>query len=423
MAVLNFKFTTSPVGYKSGTLGIVATEKGTTNRKAMRIEGLTAPNLNHWSKKEQRFLGGTQNDVDNNNLLDQLRSKCVELQSNSQITTPQQFIEALRTGVAPNDVVTLKDYIKSLIDKMRNGTNNKRPSRNYQVYVNLLHKLEKEGNILNVPLGQINNKHFIAFGEFILSLSDDEGRTNYLNIMKLFKQVHTRACKEELNYNALCYPYADYAPTKLYEDEEKRNSLSLEEYNRFVNLDLNTVNHSGCNVEFYKTLYHNFCVFLYEMKMRPVDALKANVKNIITRNGKQYIKYVAEKKKNSKEKNKTTYAPITPKALEIINFYKGQSSKGYIFPFSLNEYDWDYNNAVSWNKWNNRKQRAIEMVNQWLKKVTDTLGIDFPMICYTFRHSTLSHACMAENANYMQIALEAATSPDMLLKHYVSNVI
>lgn len=159
------------------------------------------------------------------------------------------------------------------------------------------------------------------------------------------------------------------------------------------------------------------------MKMRPVDALKANVKNIVTRNGKQYIKYVAEKKKNSKEKNKTTYAPITPKALEIITYYQSQSSKGYIFPFSLNEYDWDYNNAVSWNKWNNRKQRAIDMVNQWLKKVTVTLGIDFPMICYTFRHSTLSHACMAENANYMQIALEAATSPDMLLKHYVSNVI
>lgn len=423
MAKIIYSFTPSPKGRKKGTWAVSVGYKGSTERVPYLIEGLVAPSIEHWNKKEQKFLGGTQNDVDNNKLLDELRSKCDAFLKHSQITTPQQFVDALRTGIASKDVVTFGDYVQSLIDKMRNGTNNKRPSRNYQVYVNLLHKLEKEGTIMNVPLEKINNKHFIAFGKFILSLTDDEGRTNYLNIMKLFKQVHTKACKEELNYNALCYPYADYAPTKLDEDEEKRNSLSLDEYNRFVNIDLNTVSHSGCNVEFYKTLYHNFCIFLYEMKMRPVDALKANVKNIVTRNGKQYIKYVAEKKKNSKEKNKTTYAPITPKALEIITYYKSQSSKGYIFPFSLNEYDWDYNNAVSWNKWNNRKQRAIDMVNQWLKKVTVTLGIDFPMICYTFRHSTLSHACMAENANYMQIALEAATSPDMLLKHYVSNVI
>ena len=186
---------------------------------------------------------------------------------------------------------------------------------------------------------------------------------------------------------------------------------------------MSSTKQSGINVDFYKSLYHNFCVFLYEMKMRPVDALKLHTSNIVTRNGRQYFKYVAEKKKNSKEKNKTTYTPITSKALEIINQYKGQSSKGYIFPFALNAYDWDYSNATSWNKWNNRKQRAIDMVNQWLKKVADVMGIDFPLVCYTFRHSTLSHACMSEGANYMQIALEAATSPDMLLKHYVSNVI
>lgn len=423
MAVINFTFTTSPQGYKAPTLGVVACLKGTDKRKPMRIEGLTSPDYAHWDKKQQRFLGGTQNDVDNNNLLDALRSQCEQLQKNSQITTPQQFIDALRTGVAPKDVVTFGDFLNSLIDEMRNGTNNKRPSKNYQVYINLLHKLEREGNIINVALADVCNKHFIAFSDFILSLPDDEGRTNYYNLMKLFKQVHTKASKRELNQYRLVFPYAEYTPVKDNEDEEKRPSLSLEQYAQFVNLDLSKIYQSGINVDFYKSLYHNFCVFLYEMKMRPVDALKLHTSNIVTRNGRQYFKYVAEKKKNSKEKNKTTYTPITSKALEIINQYKGQSSKGYIFPFALNAYDWDYSNATSWNKWNNRKQRAIDMVNQWLKKVADVMGIDFPLVCYTFRHSTLSHACMSEGANYMQIALEAATSPDMLLKHYVSNVI
>lgn len=37
----------------------------------------------------------------------------------------------LERGVAPSDVVILGDYLRSLIDEMRNGTNNKRPSRTY----------------------------------------------------------------------------------------------------------------------------------------------------------------------------------------------------------------------------------------------------------------------------------------------------
>lgn len=423
MARLTYSFTTSLQGYAKGILGVSAGFKGKTNRTPYLIEGLKPYDVNHWDKKTKRFLGGTQNDVDNNKLLVELENQCNALLKNPQITTPQQFIDALRTGVTPKDVVTFGDFIKSLIEGMRNGTNNKRPSKNYQVYINLLHKLKREGNIIDVALADVCNKHFIAFSDFILSLSDDEGRTNYYNLMKLFKQVHTKASKRELNQYRLVFPYVEYTPVKDDEDEEKRPSLTLEQYAQFVNLDLSKVNQSGVNVEFYKSLYHSFCVFLYEMKLRPVDALKLHSNNIVTLNGKQYFKYVAEKKKNSKEKNKTTYAPITPKAQEIVNQYKGKSSKGYIFPFALNEYDWDYNNATSWNKWNNRKQRAIDMVNQWLKKVAIILEVSFPLVCYTFRHSTLSHACMSEGANYMQIALEAATSPDMLLKHYVSNVI
>ena len=90
---------------------------------------------------------------------------------------------------------------------MRNGTNNKRPSKTYQPYINLLHKLEKEQtaqyegkrlDLINTPIADVDNKCFIQFGNFLLSLSDDEGRSNYLNIMKLFKQTHKKAFDREL---------------------------------------------------------------------------------------------------------------------------------------------------------------------------------------------------------------------------------
>lgn len=414
MANLIYCITPSLRGQKKGKFGISVGYKGSTIRIPYLIEGLKSPNVDYWNKKEQRFLGGTQNDVDNNKLLDDLRDRCDKLLKNPQITTPQQFVEALRTG---KDKITFGDYIESLIKGMKNGTDNKKPSRNYQNYVNLFHKLEKEGNIINVSISDINNKHFIAFSDFILSLSDDEGRSNYLKIMGYFKAVWKRAFNKEINNNLLRFKYDDYAPSK--DVSEKLPSLSLEQYKQFVNLDLSKVYQSGIKPDFYKKLYHNFCIFLYETKSRPVDVLRLHSSQIETINGKPCIKYVAEKKKNTKDVG-YIFSPLSPKALEIINYYKGMSKGGYVFPFACNDYEWDYKNADSWNKWNIRKNRALEMIRIWLKKVAKIIGVEFDFTLYTFRRSAFSHACNADNVNWGRVALCGGTSIDMLEKHYVS---
>ena len=80
-------------------------------------------------------------------------------------------------------------------------------------------------DLINVPIAEIDNKGFIQFSNFILSLSDDEGRTNYLNIMKLFKQVHTKAYDRELTDTVLRFKYTDCAP--LLPDEYAEKSPSL----------------------------------------------------------------------------------------------------------------------------------------------------------------------------------------------------
>lgn len=419
---LYYTLTPSAPSMAKGVLCVVIGNKGqSTGRKPFPIDGITNPNYEFWDKKAKRFKDGTDTARANNPVLDRVCALCDELLSNSKITTPQQFFDALKLGVAPNDVLTLGGFLNQLIDEMRNGTNNKRPSRNYQTYRNLLHKLEREGDLINVPIGDISNCHFIQFSNFVLSLADDEGKSNYSNLMKLFKQVHKKAFERELNNNALRFKYADNAP--LTDDVEKLPSLTLEQYTQFCELDLSIIPQSGVNADFYKELYHDVCMFLYEVKTRPVDFIRAHTDNIVTMNGKTYYKYVAEKKKNHKNRDKVVNAELSEKALQIIAKYKGKSSKGYIFPFSLNEYDWDYTNAQSWNKWNNRKNRALEMVRVWLKKVQKVLKLDFDLTLYTFRRSALSHACMADGANLMRIALNGGTSVDMLQKHYVSNTV
>lgn len=415
-----YTFTISAPGRKKGVLCVVVRIKGTTTRCVCPVQGLVAPDIKCWDQSAQRFLGGTQADVDNNNLLNELAQKCDKLANNPRVTSANEFVELIYREEELPPVETFGEYLRSIITAMRTGNNNKRPSRNYQTYINLLHKLEMEKNILEVPIGEISNKHFIQFSDFLISLHKSTGFSNYLNLMKYFKQVHKRAFEQEKNSNILRFKYADAAP--LTEVNEKLSSMTKEEYMAFKKLDLSKVLQSGRKQEFYKELYRDFCIFLYETKMRPVDVIKAHSSGLVVINDRPFLRYIAEKKKNSREKNKVTYTPLNHNALAIIKKYEHASSQGYIFPFSLNEYKWDFMNAEQWNRWNNRKARALEMINHWLKKVSQALNLDFVLTTYSFRRTALSHACQ-DSMNYLMIALEASTSPDMLLKHYVSNVV
>lgn len=431
-----FKLTPSAPSRPKGVLCVVVGYKGTPQgRKSHVIDGLTAPDFRYWDKKAQRFTSGTDTARANNPVLDDICKRCDELLDNPAITSTSEFKDALDSGVTPSKVATLGDFLKTLIDEMRDGTNNKRPSKNYQCYLNLLHKLEKEketqykgkvSDLITVPIAEIDNKCFIQFSNFILSLSDDEGRTNYLNIMKLFKQVHTKAYERELTDTTLRFKYTENAPLLPDEYTEKSPSLTPEQYAQFVTLNVSTLSKSGALSYELMQLYKDYCVFLYETKMRPVDVTHAHTDNIVTIDSKQFYRYTPEKKKNNKQtdKAKTVYAPLSDEALSIIAKYKGKSSQGYIFPFSMNEYNWDMMNAESWNKWNNRKARLQEMINKWLReKVAKALNWDIVPHLYTFRHSTLTHACMSEGANFMLIALNGGTSIEMLQKHYVSNTV
>lgn len=432
MCNLRYVLTPSAPGRPKDILCVVVGYKGKSQgRKPYAIDGLTSPDFRYWDKKTQRFTSGTDTAKANNPVLDAVCARCDELLNNPAITSPSEFIDALRSGVAPSAVLTLGEFLRSLIDEMRNGTNNKRPSRNYQCYVNLLHKLEKEEtaqyqgkqlDLISVPISEVDNKCFIQFSKFILSLSDEEGRRNYLNIMKLFKQVHTKACDRELTDTPFRFKYTDYAPFVADTDVEKLPALTPEQYAQFVALDVRTLPKSGSLTYERMQMYKDFCIFLYETMTRPVDVTRAHAKSIASINCKLYFRYVPEKKKNYREKNKTVYATITDTALSIIEKYKGKSKQGYVFPFSMNEYKWDMMNAKSWNTWNNRKARLQEMINKWLReKVATALNWDIEPSLYTFRHSALTHACMSENANWGAIALSGGTSIEMLQRHYVSN--
>lgn len=400
------------------------TEKGKSNGLRVTVKGLQEPDFTYWNKKEQRFVDASESAIHNNNVLQDLKQSYQWFINNCFPQSPMELKQMVETGkqISNKQVLTLGYFLRTDIEKMRQG-NNKKPSKHYQNYINLLHKLEAEGQIINVPLADICNSHFKQFGQFILSLSMEEGKSNYIAHMRRFKTVHQKAYNAELNENLLTYKYADDAPTV---DSKKRIALTQKQYAKFVKMDLSTIPQGGCNPAYYKELYRDYCIFLYEMKIRPADAIRLRHDNIVLIGEQQTecVRYIPEKKKNyAKTDKKVLNNRLTNTAKSIIKKYTGKSSKGYIFPFAMNEYDWDLDNATSWGKWNNRKQATMELVRAFLKKTAKHVGIkpeDF--ILYTFRHSAITHEVDSNKKSPTIIAYEAGTSLKMIENNYLNYV-
>ena len=415
MANLNFNFT-----FKDGVFCLCCTVKGTTTRHYKEVSGiykLSNPNFKKWDKKEQRFIEPTLEAISNNARLEAMKahyqSLYESLSASMEVINGKVLFcqETEIQKIIAEKQMTFGGYVRQIIHNGKTESA-KKPSKNYQKYINLMHKLEKEGNIIDKPMKDICNSDFIAFGSFILNhLTIEEGKNNYVNLMKLFKAVHTQAYNRELNNNVLRYPYMKDAPTR---KSRERVAFTVRQYNKFCSLDLTIIPHSGVNRMFYKELYRDFCIFLYEMKMRPCDVIRLHTNNI----NNSFIVYVAEKKKNYLDEHKrTTCVKLTETAKRIVCKYRGKSTKGYVFPFTMNNYDWDFDNAVSWNKWQNRKQKTLQDINEFLHKFESILHIK-EITLYTFRHSAFTHAVNAKGSNLMRIAREGSTSIDMLENHY-----
>jgi hypothetical protein len=66
----------------------------------------------------------------------------------------------------------------------------------------LLHKLEKEGEIINVPLNAVDDNHFTAFGRFILK---ELKGVNYLFLFQPISQTQGFAGEPEKPVKVTCF--------------------------------------------------------------------------------------------------------------------------------------------------------------------------------------------------------------------------
>ncbi len=410
--ILNLRFTTE----KGFGLSLKATVKGTSKANYKKVQGLRNPDYAYWDNKAQCFNQPSLDAIYNNKVLKEMMNYYQKLLETGNITDGKQLFSDNPLEKTPT-VLTLGVYLQQLITKMK-SEKIQMPSKNYQCYITLLHKLELEGEVINVPLKDVDDTKFIQFSNFVL---DKLNGVNYLGLMKKFHATIVKARKEKLTTHVLDYPFKEKAPRNLIKAAEKAQNgvdiLTVNQYKKFVEMDLNEVPHGNKMQIKYMELYRDFCIFMYEMKMRPCDVVKLNVSDI---KGNNIIYWATKKKNYINESSSFVVSPLTKIAKRIIEKYKGLSSKGYVFPFAMNEYDWDFKDAASFNKWNNRKQATQERINMFLRKMAGVLGVN-KLTIYTFRHSTFTHKIM-DGANLMLLAKEGGTSVSMLEHHYFNHI-
>lgn len=416
----------------NGKLYLFARNVGTSVRSKRIIPGIVNPDFDTWEKdfKNGDFKGGfrapTVEAIANNAtiatfmhgfklVLDTLQpSTCKELFRLYDVS-----VNIKADGSAAIKKQTLGDFLCKMIEEKKTCKKHFAglPSGAYQNYVTLLHKLENEGEIIETPVNELSQDHVIRFKEYIIN---ELNNVNYGHLMTYMVSVCNMAVEQGLNKNTFTRPKRKAEKSDAKNTAKQIRSLTAQQLGTFAAYDLKKLLKGSApkrTVDQYE-LYRDFALFMYETKMRPIDVVKLRYEDIYDApGGVKFIEYVPEKLKH--HSGMITQSPLNEKALAIAIKYKGRSSKGYVFPFAMNEYDWNFGEPVSFKKHYIKWNALLQQINSFLHKLEKPLG--FPgLTLYMFRHTAFTVACREMKQSLIEIAAHGGTSVKMLEEHYVA---
>ena len=230
-----------------------------------------------------------------------------------------------------------------------------------------------------------------------------------------------RARKKHLTDKELIYKYSDATPLNELNKNSKRGTLTEEEFNDFIALDMSKIYLGGGNTQYYKELYRDFCILMTVLNVRPVDCIKLHWGDVTYDDElKCYaIRFLPEKKKNVRNKSHHIQ-PVyiqSELAINIIGKYKGKSKGGYMLPFAMNEHKWNMEDAKEFKRFDNRKGKTLESINLFLKKVQKEMKLGFNLTTYSFRHTGIN--ITINKYGPAHTAMMAGTSIAMLDNTYI----
>ena len=304
----------------------------------------------------------------------------------------------------------------------------RRPSAAWRVYLSLFNKLSQEGSLINEPLSSMGDRSFKRLIRWLLSPKGGRG-VNFDGTKKAFTAVLNRARKARLIRYIPDFPYSRFSPSRSKPLSASEflavggnvASLTMEQWQRFLSLDLSEVRIcAGPKMVFWKELYRDFFILLYELKSRPIDILLLHEDNIATDpvTGRQTCIYVPAKKKN--QENAFVVQFISDRALKVIEKYRGLSGGGYILPLEVNRRRWNLVNAAQFAMHYRLAQGELWRINRFLRRAGERLSLPFTFTLYCVRRSAITHAIIEGRIPITILAKMAGTSVRMIEKHYTN---
>jgi len=376
-----------------------------------RVAGLLkgTPGVKHWKADMEQFCGYAEFYKENNQILADYKQIYWKLVREHPELSARQVACFYRhdTSNRISKPVVLSDWsveeyknsvsrfleVVILREKAKQGCN-------FECYQKLLAKCRKSiGGFDELPFSTIDYNKMVAIA---YSFAQDKGYRNYA---KTFRALLGKAHKDP---NVLFmlrqidgFQFSDYDPCKFQVEMAHPDILSTEQLRTFLNADPYYLT-PGYKRRNEIELYYDFCVFMYSSFFAPCDVIKAKLRDITNKST-----LVMRRKKT----HRPVEIPISPAMRKIIDKYRGQSKDGYIFPIMDDKKEKQYKTKdYSFKRFRGK-------LNVWLKSVGETLGTDFDLYAYVFRHTAITVA-INSGLPVSYIAHAAGTSVEVIQQHY-----
>ena len=375
------------------------------------------PNIaRHWNNDKERFTSYAVSYAENNQILDDFKELYQSLIKEYPELSAQQVAQfyssktpeksknskedAKATEISIPEVCDKNlDLVENFLDVVIEREKAKQGC-NFEAYYKLQRKCRKIlKGYSSLTFQSINYDKCVAIAHIFAK------NGGYRGTAKAFRNLLGKASKDStVNFTISQigdFCFNDYDPKINEIDTKKPDVLTPEQLKTFLNLDLDNITPTYKDRKQVE-LYYDFCVFMFHSFFAPCDVIKLKYKDI----NKQNMIHVKRKKTH-----KALEVPLNPVMENIINKYRGKTKNGYVFPIMDDELEKTYTTKDLLFK------KFREKVGRWLKPVGKTLGTDYDLYAYVFRHTAITVA-LDNNVPLSYVAMAAGTSIRMIQEHY-----
>lgn len=161
-----------------------------------------------------------------------------------------------------------------------------------------------------------------------------------------------------------------------------------------------------------KILYRDFCLFMLATGQSPCDVIALKYSDIKIINGVKH--FVFRRRKISEKQVVPCTVPISDDMEAIMKRQAIKAQDGYVFPIRNKK------KLATQTTNNGDIKKFVCLLNVWLKRLGKILGCDFPLHCYTFRHTAIT-LYLSKNISAMYISNMMGTSVSNCEKIYYNN--